>query len=276
MENTLIEKLKSEYGPLSWFDGGRIQKLNEGWFLLETTPLPPSDEIEKVAIDIENHNILGLQNGQVRHYPNCKSKTHTLRSKVIRDSLQWLKPITYKVAVYPKLTNNDIFGDQPIAIVLDPEISFLRFPDHPHLNAGGRYGDNGFFFHDSLCYTDKPDEIGTNEEDRLFNAFFYITVWLFKHQIWQSSKRILDEGIWIGKGVSFKTYAYHPLFLNPDGQCRCGNRKSYKECHRFQDLMELKKIRAGGISLNKAMTNWQDAIRLNKESLTLLKRVLLK
>lgn len=102
-----------------------------------------------------------------------------------------------------------LYGGVPLFIPLEPEISYDKYSDHPHLNVGGVGlipGLGHLAVPDSLCYVEDPAQLGHDPVERLYLAS-------------------LQER------------------LNPVGMCRCRSGKTYSECHLRDD------IRASGSGL---------------------------
>ena len=145
--------------------------------------------------------------------------------------------MTYKVAIYPGYggTEGGILLGQPIVVALDPVITYIKYPDHPHINLGGNLQNTNIFVPDTLCYIHNPEELGNIIDYRVFEAYKKIAIWLYRHQIWLSMREHTGKGEWIGQGV--KLDAKHLIeALDPLGGCRCGKRKAYIDCHMSDDL----------------------------------------
>lgn len=236
MDDSLIYDLQAEFGQVvSWHSvSNGITK--EGWFLLEITPFPEKGELNKIVADIENGRTVGVTGGQLTHLSECDEKHHVIKSGIVQKALKDLSEKTFKVAVYAGNTSLKELDSQPIAIVLEPKISYFLFPDHPHLNAGAFDKINGFYFPNSLCYTDNPAELGDSLKDRLLEAFSQISIWLFRHQIWEATRKYKKMGEWIGPQADRAEDYVYPLLLNPNGVCRCRSGKKYSICHRLSDV----------------------------------------
>lgn len=220
---------------VTWVDRSLPEVPGEGWFLLEVNPLPPSGDILQVMSDIcEDRQIL-VKDGQVKHYPGCSVAYHSLRPE-LRKVVQRLKTKSFKIAVHPGITGR-YFG-QPLAVAIDPVISYSVFPDHPHLNTGGIDQQAQFtgFLPDSLCYLEDIGELGTDPVGRFRNAFSFITIWLFRHMVWEAMRTSSGTAVWIGpEGPSLPDYGYFSVH-SPSSECRCGSRKTYFECHMRTDV----------------------------------------
>jgi hypothetical protein len=233
MNQEVIEQLQEVF-PAQWFPNPIKGHNGLGWFLLEINPLPPLAELELVVSDIIRNNTVDVSWGQVRHSLECKRK-HSI-PYLVKRVIGNLKEQKFLVAIYPGAYG--VYGGQPIAVAIEPQINYILYPDHPHLNPGhytNRLDGKNLFIPDSFCYTDDPSKLGTDNFDRLLNSFCKISVWLLRHQVWLETRKI-NERLWIGlEGKPLQPSEY-PLFLNPSGLCRCGNKKEYMNCHMMSDL----------------------------------------
>jgi hypothetical protein len=238
VEPQVTQALQHAYGPVAWIPGQVAGILGEGWFLLKANPLPPTrEEALLVAADIIHDRYGMVQNGQVRHNPNC-AEDHSLPSEYghIEKALRDLKPTSFKVAVHPGFS--EAYFQQPLAIACHPTIGYERFPDHPHLNVGGPLA-NGLHLPDSFCYS---SDIAKEFEDKLLryqHAFARITTWLFRHMIWEQTRKSGNLGTWIGPASEETLKPVDFLqALNPDGPCRCRSGRTYRKCHFQKDLAD--------------------------------------
>lgn len=239
MDINKLDRLTSEFGPVKWFPQSILDLPNEGWFLLELTPLPSPDEIEMVVADICLGKMVTVDKGKLYHYESCKEEEHKVTTK-LRKALKHVQEETFKVAIYAghKIINNG----QPIVIVLDPDINYEVYPDHQHLGVAGRITSKAFI-PGSLCYTANYKEFGEEDDIMLYNIFSQITIWLFRHQIWIATREIYGKGIWIGpQEGSLRPIDFFYGF-NPNGICRCGSTKSYIDCHMISDAAVIFKFK---------------------------------
>lgn len=238
MEEKVIDKLTKVFGPVKWFDQKIFEGIrNEGWFLLEITPLPPQSELKQVISDIMKGCPVDFANGKVRHYPGCGNPEHKITDNRVKAVLHQLLEQKYKVAV---CTGTDRMLDgQPIVISLEPRITYSVYPDHPHLNMGGYIPELRKYLPDSFCYgyTVEPERYGPTEYDRFINLFDEVTLWLLRHQVWEAVRKQFGKGIWIGPREGVLPAWSYVNKLNPQGLCRCGNKKLYKDCHLILDLL---------------------------------------
>lgn len=234
--------LIQRFGPVKWVPGRIINLPDEGWFLLEITPCPPTNDIEKVISDIYHDRIIRVRNGRLYHSEKCTAQTHRL-PRELSGIVSEIKEETFTVAVYPGLKGFAL--GQPIAIVLNQPINYGEYPDHPHINLGGyveMYKNYPkIFLPDSLCYGFNQVDYRGTKEDNLYEAFVQISMWLFRHQVWCATRAKTGRGIWIGLQEGAMQPEYFPENLNPLGKCRCGGHKSYADCHMPYDYSKAKK-----------------------------------
>ncbi len=236
MEQSVIQRLIQDYGPVKWVDKSIFGFRDEGWFLIETIPLPPDDELEKVVSDIIDDNEISYDEGKVRHWPECKY-SHAIKNKTVKDIIENLEYQKFRIAVCAH-SEKDFLDGQPIVIGLNPSITYMDYPDHPHINTGGHTRE-GVYIPDSFCYGYNPNIYGPSEYERYIKVFDESTLWLLRHQIWEATRNRFNEGDWVGKhfkgGLPSGWYA---LYLNPLDQCRCGSKKIYKLCHMQSDIRD--------------------------------------
>lgn len=273
-----LSSLIQEFGPAKWCPRQPLNGLiGEGWFLLEITPSPPSGEIAQVVADICNTKPVRIYQGKVYHSNKCGSISHSI-PKPIQRAISHIEDEKFLVAVHPG--HPAFYNGQPLAVTIEPTINLMVYPDHPHINHGIiRYMKPEIIIPDSICYTDNPSSLGTNQYERLLSAFDEICIWLFRHQVWLATRKIAGRGRWIGpqapSSLEPKQFAF---YINPLGSCRCGNSKLYKDCHMQDDI-----VASMGCSVNEArrymysqVMNWPRLVKnpLN-EALTNLKTAVL-
>jgi hypothetical protein len=243
-----IKKLVQAVGKITWYEN-----LNgipgKGWFLLEASPIPPFSEKYLVAADILKNGAIQIKDGILHHSNHCTFNGHNL-PKNIKKALDILTETKYTIAIFQG--ESGILEGQPIAIPLIPSISYIHYPDHPHLNSGRFALIQGkrFYIPDSLCYTDNPSVLGENTFNRIFEASIQILMWIFRHQVWEVTRSIKKPGIWIGPQVKNPTPEICALFLNPGGPCRCGLDKAYEDCHLPRDIQKITKSIPDTVKLN--------------------------
>lgn len=202
------------------------------WFVFETSPLPPTSQIEMVIADLVRDGSVYLHdNGVVEHSRECKSQDHNIEDKRLKAAVSSITAQSFKIAVWEN--TNNILGGQPVILPLEPEITYSMFPDHPHINAGGP--GFGYYMPESICYTDNPKGLGNNPYDRVLEAIEQCYIWLFKHQVWLATRNT-GKGIWIGSDVAAKEKEQFFYRRDPHGKCWCGSNKEYCHCHLEQDF----------------------------------------
>lgn len=233
MNPELISSICDRIGPIRWIDRG-IDGFR-GWFLLETNPLPPVSQRAMVLADTLFNRPLNVTGAKLYHSALCTSEDHQLNWRYKR-ALETIEDTTFFAVVYPGEPN--VFNGQPVVIVIDPPITYDLYPDHPHLNQA--YVSDGRVLPDSICYTDNPTSLGTNDYDRLYSAIREIPVWLFRHQVWVETRKLRKPGRWIGPAASGFDPMFHALRLDPNGPCYCNSDKLYRNCHLNLDVKRLK------------------------------------
>lgn len=251
----------------------------DGWFLLETTPLPPADELLKVIVDIYKGRPVHIENSKLYHSSQCTDDKHILPKKDRKIILKVVETITkqkFLIAVHPNHPNFP--GNPPMVIALDPLISYNVYPDHPHISTWSyMVGNNYFFPPDTLCYG-LPDELSDDAYKRLEYLLAQIIIWLFRHQVWLETRKIKKPGLWIGPGALPMNPEYYPMFLNPFGHCRCGQEKPYIACHMTSDIAEREKcsLQQAKLRIGKYGSGWTTSIKIPQETeVAKLKRLLL-
>jgi hypothetical protein len=227
MQESLLSDLKSDLSISAI--------LRNGWFLFEITPFSNEEETQKVIADIMKVKPVDVKGGKIEHLNDCCGN-HSIPSQIVRKSIKYLTPQTFLIALY--MDGTSFLMNRPVAIVVEPEISYMTFPEHPHLNMGSFDTKTRSFFPDSLCLGGKEHDWGESEKDRLYEAISQTAIWLYRHQIWVETRRYKTRGEWIGPGADPLPGYCYPQHINPHGTCWCGNKKSYKDCHRYNDLID--------------------------------------
>ena len=241
MEQAVIEKIIDTFGPIKWVD--RIDGMpGQGWFLMEVVPCPPKEELPLIVADIVAGRGIGVDQGRLYHDPDCQNTNHKIEDEVVRSSIRHLKREKFRVAVYSNPLGVPrkvpLLMGRPMAIVVDPVISYTKYPDHPHLNMSNPIFHKGTndYFPDSLCYM--TGTLPTHPHDRYLKALDTVTIWLFRHQIWLATREVSNKGIWIGPhegALDDECFAYR---LNPSDRCRCNSGKKYAQCHQGIDSLK--------------------------------------
>lgn len=240
------------------------------WFVFETSPLPVYEELRKVIADIINNGMINVApDGTLHHSNGCTAVIHDL-PEYLKKIEKRLASQTFRIAIWEGLPA--LLNGQPVAIALEPEISRINYPDHPHINLGGMAED--FYLPDSICYTDDPRELGDDSCIRIREAAILVCIWLFRHQIWLAS-RAKGNATWIGPQIdSDARFIGQPFHLNPLGTCRCGSEKHYFQCHMFQDMKDLG-INDKNFNIRAYHSHWMTNIGIpHQKALNLLRQIL--
>lgn len=281
-----IQQLTTEFLPSRWIKGPFSEIPGEGWFLLEINPLPPEDEIEKVVTDIENDKPVrvGYETGKIYHSSNCHHSVNPPITEEMKNAIQHLKDDTFLVAILPKGPVG--LKNQPVVIALEPEINYYIYPDHPHLNEDGYYGNvNNLYYPHSFCYKHDHSKFKGDRYSRVLDAFEQVSIWLFRHQVWLATRETQSKGRWIGKGQPPLPDGCFPRILNPEMHCRCGSKNKYKDCHlkadfykRVDTSFDNKYFNAKHLKDNWVFIQekwYEESLQRNKESLKKIKHALM-
>ena len=252
MNQVEIKKIVDAFGPIRW-----IEQINgmpgTGWFLMEVTPCPPKDQRPLVVADIIANKGILVELGCLYHDPSCQSPNHKIENQVVKKVINNLKKQTFCIAVYLNPCgaplNQPLLMGRPIAIAVDPVISYSVYPDHPHLNLSNPiFQKTNEYFPDSLCYM--TEKLPIDNYERFLLALDTITIWLFRHQIWLATRKLEGEGIWIGPHEGILDDEAFAFRLDPSGRCRCGKGIKYADCHQGIDTLKTRKQRGFTINHN--------------------------
>ncbi|WCK53907.1 hypothetical protein PP175_21705 [Aneurinibacillus sp. Ricciae_BoGa-3] len=190
--------------------------------------------------DIEHVRVVGVSGQEVLHWEHCQFE-HDL-PELIAQVLPALKSRTYTLAVYPYETSEQFLRKQPVIISLDPEISYRKYPDHPHLNVPFTDTKTGFHMPASFCYTDNPDLLGDDNYSRVKSSLQQATLWLLRHEVWLETRKRVAKGVWIGPNAELLPSWAYPGIIDTEGKCHCGSGNLYKLCHYERDLKEREEL----------------------------------
>lgn len=235
MEDCLKNKLLKELPGIKNYNIMERGLPNGDWFVFETSPIssqfPSMQQLVLLTADINNDREFYIYNDwTLEHLDGCREKDHYIH-KDIRSAIKNITSQKFVVAVWEN--EEGIYSGQPIVIPLEPEIDHITYPDHPHMNNNGL--SQNYFLPYSVCYTDDPSSLGNNPYDRIKNAMLQTSVWLYKHQIWLST-RSRGKGLWIGPSIETEDKDQFNYLRNPYGVCRCGSNLQYYKCHLQQDF----------------------------------------
>jgi hypothetical protein len=240
MRREIIDRLLAEVPMLHACRISEENLPNGVWFTFEVRPLPPTEQLQMVIADIDDDSgMYLLKDGIVTHSRECNKQTHKLNADLLA-AAKAIEPQTFRIAVWEG--NDLVINGQPVAIALEPEISYEMYPDHPHISVGCLL--EKYCIPDSICYTDNPKELGDEPYTRVLEAVQQVCIWLFKHQVWLASRK-LGKGIWIGPDVIAKEEEQFYYLRNPYGKCYCGRNMLYSKCHldlNFKNACNLETI----------------------------------
>ena len=215
----------------------------------------------------------------MEHLENCDVEYHHLK-KEISVAIKDITSQQFKFAVW---TNPDgILNNQPVVIILEPEINKIIYPDHPHINSSFTYIN--YFMPNSICYTDDPSLLGNDAYTRIAEAIDQTSIWLFKHQIWLAT-RSKGNAIWIGPAKENEDNEQFSSLRNLSDKCWCNSNKTYYQCHLQQDFYNWKKLNPlinlsfinidGSLNILEYQTFINRRNLLQKKTLRQLKNILL-
>lgn len=236
MDNRLINELKANVPGIQHYNINENGLPRGDWFVFETSPVPspiPSfKQLKMIIADIDRNSIISLlNNGTLEHSANCKEQDHKINIR-LKTAAKTIINQKFRVAVWEN--TDGVLGGQPVVIPLDPEINYNIYPDHPHLNAGGKVGN--YYLPESICYTDDPPALGNDPYTRTEESIEQTYMWLFKHQVWLATRNTGKKGEWIGPQVERVEKEQFIFYRNPYGKCWCGSNKEYYQCHLNQDF----------------------------------------
>lgn len=230
-----------DYGPCKKIQINNFGELTGEWYFISATPVQLKQENSSIIEDIINDNDITTFNGSVIHNPQCNHK-HGQLSNDYNKIIDFLEEKSYLVAIFDN--KSELFNGQPIAICIDPAITFVEFPNHPHLNSTARIRQS--FIPASICYTDDVQGLGSLFGNRIYDAMHYITIWLYRHQVYELFDQHFMKHNWIGNEVNIRlpNSSYFHM-INPIGLCHCGSRIKYYECCLNNDAKDYAKLRNG-------------------------------
>jgi len=256
------------------------------WHLIDVRPYPEREHLHEIISDINSDRCVVVSyNGKLKHYKECKSE-HDDLPKCFKAIEPLLQPMSFKVAVREKY-----YRGYPVAVVIEPEISYCTFSDHPHIST---FIDIGTYRSAStqdappfsLCLAEDQGTFGLDLNERMTNIMEETSVWLFRHQLWEASRKF-GKGIWIGPQKNAEANHQFIYSRNPNGLCHCGRKRLYKDCHLQVDFNNyksinpqlhsfLKKRDSDLIDLDRYLYLWEARIRsVNNAKLEVLKSFLL-
>jgi hypothetical protein len=249
-----------DYGPCKKTFIKNFGELTGEWYFISATPVRKCNDNEGIVSDIIQGIDITTYNGSVIENDDGKGNKNTLSAK-IQNVISQLEEKTFIVAIYDN--KSLAFKGQPLAICIDPLITFIDFPYHPHLNAAGKIYDT--FIPPTICYTDNPENLGNLFGDRIYDAMHYITIWLYRHQIFEVFYSTYGDIKWIGLEV--KDRLDNHVFvnqLNPFGDCHCGSGTKYVSCCLNKDMIANLRLNAKGKKIDSNLIKYDPLILKKK------------
>ena len=254
MDAKFVDELSIYFGKI------KISAVHKDWCLISINPLPPKNEIEAVLSDLYQDVGCNIKDGKIRHSDTCEKKEHLIPKRVA-DCISLLKDDNFKIAISVKEDAPPF--NQPLAICLNPFISYFEYPDHMHINAP-TFRNGNLYVPESICYNKDPSVLGTDSKERIQKAIGMIVIWMFRHQVWLATRECygMSKGIWVGKHTPyFDNPSEYFLLLNPLGKCRCGSMKLYKDCCMAKDASEYRKTKPDDFRIY----NWLSNMKLPRD-----------
>lgn len=139
----------------------------------------------------------------------------------------------------------------PKVIAIYPEISSAAFPEHPHLfrtavrdnpelrrfnpklHQRVTFSELPKMMPDALCTYRPGDGEWSWDTGDLVDCLDFAALFVAKHAIWVRTGAN-DRALWIGPQASHEAVDMLQE-LDPDGECRCGGGRRYRDCHRGHD-----------------------------------------
>lgn len=178
-------------------------------------PVPSAPEVLLVLADLDRGGPVDMNpSGWIRHSQRCRAD-HKLREGF--EGLEIPDTVFLLEAVYQEPPGH------PLVRSLDPKVSCLRFPGHPHFYGG-----------EVICPLFPPENTWRWKNHTMTDYLEHVAVWLLKHLVWKATQDRDGKGIWIGPDVE-----HSPMYLlwviRPSDQCHCGSGKTYRRCCRSHD-----------------------------------------
>lgn len=112
---------------------------------------------------------------------------------------------------------------------------------------------------ESICHGFKieKERYRITDYEKFIREFNKIILWLFRHAIWKIYRIKICKEKWIGvhHAVDFHNLTYAGV-LNSLGQCSCGKRWDYIECHLPSDLSDKVTMKSGRIARIEAQNEY--------------------
>jgi hypothetical protein len=229
-------------------DAGSFLDAPDSWLgRIEPFGRCPESDLTLIVDDLRAGGGVLLQEGALLHDRHC-DRDHS--AVPFLDALAGIgrDAFVIRLIVWPRPVH-------PKVIAVYPEISSLTFPEHPHLFrntpgpnlselrslspellrriAGRHLAELPRMMPNALCAYRPGDGEWSWESGDLVDCLDYAALFLAKHAIWK--RTAADRGgLWVGPQASHEP-ADMLNELDPNGECRCGRGRRYRDCCRPND-----------------------------------------
>lgn len=214
------------YPDAEWRDIGHGKLHTRAW-RLTMTPIPNREELGYVLADLELGKTVAIgQQGKISHLLKCEIPlgSHT----ILLPQIRLLNQAYVVELIYRPLAKNAAWPVQPLARIINPEISAQTYPKHPHMYRG-----NGSW----ACPLSPQDKRWTWGKRATVSYLDQVAIWLLKTAVWiATGAGTAGLGRWIGQDTSHEPDSLlHTIELNDP--CWCGSGLYYKKCHMRDDAL---------------------------------------
>lgn len=239
MRESHIKKLLEDFPTMKHRRLNQPGLLPGDWFFIKASPRPSLHSIEMVASDLmSGSSVRVMPDLKLYHSAYCEKDSHDVDDDLLKGSLLHIPEETFDIAIWEG--NEGVRNGQPIAVAVNPLISYYQFPDHPHISASFKcITSNGpVYFPYSLCFNYQETMVPKEEVgyEILHKSLCQIGIWLFCHQVWIATRNH-GKSQWISyddvPAIEEDQFGY---FRNPYLPCRCGSGRKYIECHFGTDM----------------------------------------
>lgn len=199
-------------------------------------PFGGDSRIAALLEDLNSGDLIRVEGGRLVHYEGCH-REHRVPAYLppLRrlDQLFRLDSLFVVRVLLPPAPQH------PRAISLYPEISWNKYPNHPHLSVLPQPREFGVV--NTLCPYRPSEGVWAWETRTIVDYLDYVTLWLAKHVVWLRTGGTNGLGMWLGEGAS-----HLPKDLvseiPPQAPCHCGSGQAYRECHRDHDIAAARRV----------------------------------
>ena len=221
-----VKDVKRNYPDAAWAEvrDGVLQ--TRAW-RLTMDPTPNEGELAIILADLEEGRMvrIGLR-GKISHSTKCEisAKNHPILMPHLK-----LPQQAYIVdLIYRPPRKTAIWPIQPMAQIINPEISVRTYPNHPHMYLG-----KGSSWACPLSPQDKSWKLCKGATVKYLDQ---VSLWLLKTMVWISTGAgVAGLGKWIGPDTSHEPMSLFKS-IPPNNPCWCGSGICYRDCHRQSDM----------------------------------------